>query len=63
MMLVQSLKELEAAGMVHRKQYNEVPPRVEYSLTELGESIVNPLTQLVEWGLKQLDELRLQGIL
>ena len=33
-MLSHSLKELEAAGVVHREQYNEVPPRVEYTLTE-----------------------------
>ena len=39
MMLAQSLKELEAAGMVSRKQYNEVPPHVEYSLTELGQTL------------------------
>ncbi|MGL4792088.1 MAG: winged helix-turn-helix transcriptional regulator [Anaerotignaceae bacterium] len=54
MMLAQSLKELEASGMVHREQYNEVPPRVEYTLTELGASIVPPLIQLAEWGTKQL---------
>ena len=50
MMLAQSLKELEAAGMVHREQYNEVPPRVEYSLTEKGNSIVPILIQLAGWG-------------
>lgn len=50
MMLAQSLKELEAAGLVHREQYNEVPPRVEYTLTEKGKSIIPPLTKLAEWG-------------
>lgn len=50
MMLAQSLKELEAAGMVHREQYNEIPPRVEYTLTDKGKSIIPPLLKLAEWG-------------
>lgn len=50
MMLSQSLKELEAAGVVHREQYNEIPPRVEYTITEKGESIVPVLMQLAQWG-------------
>lgn len=54
MMLAQSLKELEAVGMVHREQYNEVPPRVEYTLTELGNSIMPSLIQFAEWGLSHL---------
>lgn len=49
-MLAQSLKELEAAGMVHREQYNEVPPRVEYTLTEKGTSVLPALVQLAEWA-------------
>ncbi len=54
MMLTQSLKELEAAGMLHREQYNEVPPRVEYALTEKGKSIVPILIQLGEWGAENM---------
>lgn len=50
MMLSQSLKELEASGIVHREQYNEVPPRVEYTLTDKGKSIIPPLLKLAEWG-------------
>lgn len=50
MMLSQSLKDLEAAQMVHREQYNEVPPRVEYSLTEKGMSFVPFLIQFAQWG-------------
>ncbi len=50
MMLSQSLKELEAVGMIRREQYNEVPPRVEYSLTDKGNSIVPILIQFGEWG-------------
>ncbi len=54
MMLSQSLKELEAAGMIRRVQYNEVPPRVEYSLTEKGKSIVPILVQLGAWGAENM---------
>ncbi len=50
MMLAQSLRELEQAGMVHREQFNEVPPRVEYTLTEMGLSVLPVLTKLGEWG-------------
>lgn len=54
MMLTQSLKELEAMGMVHREQYNEVPPRVEYSLTDKGNSIVPILVQFGTWGAENI---------
>lgn len=54
MMLAQSLKELEATGMVHREQYNEVPPRVEYSLTDKGNSIVPILVQFGAWGAENM---------
>lgn len=49
-MLAQSLKELESYGLVHRKQFNEVPPHVEYSLTEKGMSLLPALRRLAEWG-------------
>ena len=39
-MLTNALKELEADGLVHREQYNEIPPRVEYSLTEKGKDLL-----------------------
>jgi DNA-binding HxlR family transcriptional regulator len=55
MMLSQSLKDLEAAGIVHREQYNEVPPRVEYSLTDKGRSLVPLLTQMAGWALANMD--------
>lgn len=54
MMLSQSLKELEAAGIIHREQYNEVPPRVEYTITEKGSSIVPLLLQFAQWGIKDM---------
>ncbi len=52
MMLTQSLKELESDGIVNRKQYMEVPPRVEYSLTDNGEELVPALKALANWGKK-----------
>lgn len=56
MMLSQSLKELESANLVHREQYNEVPPRVEYSMTEKGNSILPALTMLGQWGAEVLQQ-------
>lgn len=50
MMLAQSLKELEQHGLVTRVQYNEVPPRVEYSLTPYGETLLPALKSLGDWG-------------
>lgn len=53
-MLAQSLKDLDAYGMVHREQYNEVPPRVEYTLTEKGRSLMPALRLLAEWGAENM---------
>ncbi len=48
--LSQNLKELEADGLVARKVYPEIPPKVEYSLTERGASLMTVLDQLCVWG-------------
>ncbi|MDL2236651.1 helix-turn-helix transcriptional regulator [Christensenellaceae bacterium OttesenSCG-928-K19] len=50
MMLSQSLKELEGCGILSRKQYNEIPPRVEYRITTEGKKLLPALVQLAEWG-------------
>lgn len=50
--LSSQLKELEADGMVRRKEYPQIPPKVEYSLTHKAESLLPVLEQLCEWGEK-----------
>ncbi|WP_219837255.1 helix-turn-helix domain-containing protein [Paenibacillus sp. R14(2021)] len=49
-MLIQTLRELEIDGLIHRKIYNQVPPKVEYSTTELGQSLEPILRGLCKWG-------------
>ncbi|MFF9016022.1 winged helix-turn-helix transcriptional regulator [Streptomyces sp. NPDC014870] len=48
--LIQQLRELEADRVVHREVYPEVPPRVEYSLTALGQALNTALLPLGDWG-------------
>jgi DNA-binding HxlR family transcriptional regulator len=48
--LAAHLRELEEDGIVHREAYDEVPPRVEYSLTERGETLNEALGPLGDWG-------------
>lgn len=48
--LTNNLRQMEASGLVKRKVYAEVPPRVEYSLTETGFSLKPILDSMVEWG-------------
>jgi DNA-binding HxlR family transcriptional regulator len=52
-MLTQQLRELEKDGIVHRQVYAQIPPKVEYSLTPLGESLRPVVDAMCEWGLRQ----------
>lgn len=54
MMLTKCLKELEEDGLVLRVQYQEIPPKVEYSLTERGKKLLPALKKLYAWGEEQL---------
>ena len=56
-MLSQTLKNLEQSHMVHREIYPEVPPRVEYSLTEVGKSLMPLLTALIAWGKEHFSDV------
>ena len=53
-MLTVTLRTLEADGLVNRKVYAEVPPRVEYYLTETGESLMPHIQSLVDWALEHM---------
>ena len=60
-MLTQQLRELEADGIVHREIFQQVPPHVEYSLTEQGETLNLVLNQLCTWGEQNIDKRRANG--
>ena len=62
-MLAKCLRELEDFGLVIRQQYNEVPPRVEYSLTNRGKTLLPALEQLYAWGREQLEYEKKAGLL
>jgi DNA-binding HxlR family transcriptional regulator len=49
-MLTKTLRRLEARGLVRRRAYAEVPPRVEYELTPLGTTLIDPIRVLTEWA-------------
>lgn len=56
--LTTQLRAMEADGLVHREVFAEVPPRVEYSLTELGRSLKPILDAMVEWGTAYKENLK-----
>src|SRR3954454_6946220 len=56
-MLIQQLREMESRGIVHREVFREVPPKVVYSLTALGQSLNEALLPLGAWGADNLDRL------
>ena len=56
-MLTSTLRKLEQDGLLSRKVYPEVPPRVEYCLTEMGTTLMPHIQNLVDWALGHMDEI------
>lgn len=54
--LTETLKSLESSGLVSRHVYAEVPPKVEYSLTDLGRSLIPHIINLISWALENHDK-------
>ncbi len=54
-MLTQQLRELETDGLLHREIFKEIPPKVEYSLTESGKTLEPILKELCVWGMKLIE--------
>lgn len=54
--LSSTLKQLEADGLIHREEYPQIPPKVEYSLTERGKSLIPILDWMCEWGDKNREQ-------
>ncbi len=59
-MLTQTLRELEDDGLLLRKVYHEVPPKVEYTLTAVGKELVPFINHLKKWGEKQMEKEKLR---
>lgn len=57
-MLIQNLRNLERCGLIQREVYPTVPPRVEYLLTPLGVSLVEPLAILGEWAYQHISDVK-----
>ncbi|MEU3750383.1 MULTISPECIES: winged helix-turn-helix transcriptional regulator [Streptomyces] len=56
-MLILQLREMETSGLVHREVHHQVPPKVEYSLTEFGRSLNAAMAPLGEWGETHLERI------
>ncbi|MBF0813732.1 winged helix-turn-helix transcriptional regulator [Staphylococcus xylosus] len=52
--LTNTLRELEKDGLIYRKEYPQIPPKVEYRLSEKGSSIIPVLDKICEWGERQM---------
>jgi DNA-binding HxlR family transcriptional regulator len=55
-MLTTTLRDLESLGIIHREQFNEIPPHVEYSLTDKGKALLPVFFELAKWGDTYVDE-------
>lgn len=60
--LTDQLRQLEADGIIVRKVFNEVPPHVEYSITEYGKTLTNVLAAMSKWGEERIYFLQSKGI-
>jgi DNA-binding HxlR family transcriptional regulator len=58
-MLIQELRYLESIGVVDRRSYYEIPPKVEYSLTERGRSLIPVIENIVSWGYADMGEYQI----
>lgn len=56
-MLSQTLKELERDGLISREEQPGMPPRVEYELTRIGDSYIEPLQAMMSWGARHKDRI------
>ncbi|MCX7594363.1 MAG: helix-turn-helix transcriptional regulator [Fischerella sp.] len=59
-MLTQQLREMEEDGIIHRQVYAQIPPKVEYSLTPLGESLKPILYAMHDWAVQHFGEINHQ---
>lgn len=59
-MLTQSLRELEDDTLINRKVFHEVPPKVEYTLTNISKELIPSIKLIMEWGDKQMKEKNLK---
>lgn len=57
-MLTSTLRLLESYGIISRKMYAEIPPRVEYELTELGYDLLPNIRNLIDWGHKNIETIQ-----
>ncbi|MNP65048.1 putative HTH-type transcriptional regulator YybR [compost metagenome] len=57
-MLTHQLRELMEDGIVHREVYPDVPPKVEYSMTEVGMTLLPIVEMMYEWGLNRINQIK-----
>ncbi|MBY3622823.1 helix-turn-helix transcriptional regulator [Acinetobacter sp. CUI P1] len=60
-MLTSQLRDLIEDGIVHREVFPEVPPQVEYSMTELGMTLLPIVEMMYAWGKKRIDQIKLEN--